>query len=158
MAQIAALMRTLLFSNSDMLTCENGPQIDLKSRYVSIQNRFRRFRKSKSISKLTLIPILNYPIGVHGWAWSTSFLIQAPSMRVGWPSSAILISGARGGSSGWILQVCVSCSLCSFVPIGMISVFSRLNFAPEALHQVERMFSRSVYLSDKDRYIVVSSA
>lgn len=40
--------------------------------------------------------------------------------------------------------------LCCLDPIGMISVFSRLNFAPEALHQVVSRFSSVVYLSDSD--------
>lgn len=74
------------------------------------------------------------------------------------PSVAMLMPGGRGGSSGWICCVWVSLPLCVSVPIGMISVFSRLNFAPDARHHFCRMFSRSEYLSVEDKYMVVSSA
>ena len=48
--------------------------------------------------------------------------------------------------------------LCVEVPIGMISIFSRLNLAPDAMHHMERICWRAVYKSVSDRYIVVSSA
>lgn len=44
------------------------------------------------------------------------------------------------------------------MPIGSTSVFSKLNFAPEARHHFLRMSSRSEYRSSLERYIVVSSA
>ena len=48
--------------------------------------------------------------------------------------------------------------LCSIVPIGIISVFSRLKRAPDALHHSFRIASKSMYLSELARYTVVSSA
>ncbi|KAI0251036.1 hypothetical protein BJV78DRAFT_1317694 [Lactifluus subvellereus] len=41
-------------------------------------------------------------------------------------------------SRGLIFQVVMIVDLCSAVPIGMTSVFSMLNFAPDALHQLSR--------------------
>ena len=93
----------------------------------------------------------------HGCVWSTLFPIQAPRTLVGLPSLAIFISRLSGSSSLCILLESIILFLCVSVPIGMISVFSRLNFAPDALHHVVSSSSRSLYLSDVERYTVVSS-
>ena len=70
------------------------------------------------------------------------FLIQAPRILVGWPSGAIWMPSANGVSSGCRQRVSSTQFWCSAVPIGMISVFSRLNLAPEAVHQVLSRCSR----------------
>ena len=80
---------------------------------------------------------------VHGWASSILFPIQVPRMQVGWPSVAIQIPGGRGGSSGCICHEWITLCLCVSVPMDIISVFSRLNFAPDARHHFSRTCSRS---------------
>jgi hypothetical protein len=80
-----------------------------------------------------------------------SFPIQVPRILVGWPSSAIQILSVSRESFGCGQRVLRTLSRCGFGPIGMISVFSRLNLAPDAVHQVSRMFSRVLYLSFFDR-------
>lgn len=97
-------------------------------------------------------------IGDHGCVWSTLFPIQAPRTLVGSLSLVILISRLSGASSSCSFCELYTLSLWAVDPIGMISVFSRLNFALEALHQTVSNFSRSEYLSDAERYTVVSSA
>ena len=75
-------------------------------------------------------------VGSHVAAFSTLFPIHAPRVRIGWPSAAILICGFHGVSFSFsFLSFRIFCLACS-VPIGRISVFSRLNFAPDASHQV----------------------
>jgi hypothetical protein len=48
--------------------------------------------------------------------------------------------------------------LCSDMSIGMISIFSMLNFAPDILHQLSRTFSMCLKLSSLLRYRLVLSA
>ena len=90
-------------------------------------------------------------VGVQGWAGSRSFPIQAPRQRVGCPSGAILMFSGRGWSSGWSCLVVRTHSRCCLVPVGITSVFSTLNFAPEARHHRVRIYSSVSYLSDSDR-------
>ena len=77
--------------------------------------------------------------GFHGIHSLKSLPIQAPRHLTGCPSAAMWISGWRGGSEGWIHHVETTLALCSVLPIGTISVFSRLKHAPEARHQRESM-------------------
>ena len=77
--------------------------------------------------------------GFHGVHSLRSLPIQAPRHLTGCPSTAMRISGWRGGSEGWIHRVETTLALCSVLPIGMISVFSRLKCAHEARHQHESM-------------------
>ena len=97
-------------------------------------------------------------IGSQGSAAFVLFPIHAPRHRTACPSSAMWMSWWRGGSLLLIFCVVQILSLCSRVPIGIISVFSRLNFAPDARHQLVRISWSAMYESDSDRYIVVLSA
>ena len=99
---------------------------------------------------LRLILILSM-MGDHGCEAFTLLPIQAPRHLVVWPSSAILIPSVRGASCGCIFQVCSMLCRCSGVPSGIISVLLRLNFAPEARHQVVRMCCRVSYWSVSDK-------
>ena len=107
--------------------------------------------------QLSLSFILSRTV-VHGWASSILFPIQAPRMQVGWPSVAIRIPGGRRWSSGCICHEWITLCLCISVPMGIISVFSRLNFAPDARYHFSRMCSRSEQWLVSERYTVVSSA
>ena len=93
---------------------------------------FQRFRVAFTLSR----------IGSHGSAAFVLFPIHAPRHRTALPSGVILIAWESGGSFLVIFLEVHILSLCSSVPIGMISVFSRLNLAPEAMHQLDRMFWR----------------
>ena len=90
-------------------------------------------------------------IGFQGWVRLVLFPIHAPRHRMACPLLASLIFSCRGRSSGWSFLVCITRSLCSWVPMGTISVFSILNFAPDALHHLERIIWRVSDLSDSDR-------
>ena len=103
------------------------------------------------VVQLSSVFLILSSVVLHGCAWSTLFPIHAPRMRVGLPSSAILIPGGSGVSVGWRVRSSTIRTLCCLEPIGIISVFSRLNFAPEALHQVFSRFSSDIYLSEPDR-------
>ena len=64
-----------------------------------------------------------------------------------------------GDRSLWLIfWVATTVDLCSSVPIGMISVFSMLNLAPDTLHQWLRISWTLLNLSCLLRYRVVSSA
>ena len=82
--------------------------------------------------------------GFHGVHSLKSLPIQAPRHLTGCPSTAMRIFGWRGGSEGWTHLVETTLALCSILPIGTISVFSRLKRAPEARHQRESIHWRSV--------------
>lgn len=109
---------------------------------------FHRFRVALTLSS----------IGSHGSAALALFPIHAPRQRTVFPSWAIFIVWERGRSFRVIFLEEHTLSQCSSVPMGIISVFSRLNLAPEAVHHLDRMFCRAAYESDSERYIVVSSA
>ena len=100
---------------------------------------------------LFMVSLILSIMGDQGWASSILLPIQAPRTWVAFPSVAILMPRGRGGSSGWICRVWDILPWCVSVPIAMISVFSRLNFAPDARHHFFRIFSRSEYLSVEDR-------
>ena len=104
--------------------------------------------------------LIFFIMGVHTAAFSTPFPIQAPSTRIGSPSSAILTVSSILSSSwvGLIVLCFLTRSLYSGDPMGMISVFLSLNFALEALHHVSRIFHRSLHLSRWLRKVDVSSA
>lgn len=61
-------------------------------------------------------------------------------------------------SRGFTFRVAMTADLCSSMPIGIISVFSILNFAPETLHHWLRILCASSNLSFLLRNRVVSSA
>ena len=66
----------------------------------------------------------------------TLFPIQAPRERTASPSLAILMFWSSGFRSlGFTFRVSITHCRCCCVPIGMISVFSMLNFAPDTWHQ-----------------------
>jgi hypothetical protein len=97
-------------------------------------------------------------IGSHGVALSRLFPIHAPRDLTGVPSHAILIKASYGWSSSLSFLVSANCSLWDLVPISKISVFSKLNLAPDAMHQCFKMSYRSLYQSPFLRYIMVWSA
>ena len=83
--------------------------------------------------------------GFHGVHSLRSLPIQAPRHLTGCPSTAIRMSGWRGGSEGWTRHVETILALChSVLPIGTILVFSRLKCAPKARHQCDSIRCRSV--------------
>src|ERR1700761_2636455 len=95
----------------------------------------------------------------HGVMSLTLFPIHAPSRRVASLSRAILILLSRGVVSfGFIFLEATIDDLCVAEPIGTISVFSMLNFAPDASHQFFNISSTLSKLSPLSRYRVVSSA
>ncbi|KAI0656862.1 hypothetical protein C8Q70DRAFT_1009477 [Cubamyces menziesii] len=55
-------------------------------------------------------------------------------MRTGSPSLAIFVPSSRGVPVSLVIFVLITFSRYSLVPIGMISVFSSLNFALDPLH------------------------
>lgn len=81
--------------------------------------------------------------GSQGAAWSSSFPTQAPRVLMGLPSLAILTWSDQGSSSSLNFLLITTDARCAGEPIGRISVFSRLNLAPDARHQDWRMSSRS---------------
>ena len=86
------------------------------------------------------------------------FPIQAPRDLIASLSFAILILGFSGLASSWsTLHFVRICLLCSLDPIGIISVFSMLNFAPDTLHQSLRMAWAVFSLSSQLRNRLVSS-
>lgn len=87
-------------------------------------------------------------------ACSTSLPTHAPSVHIRFPSLAMFTMSCRGSSMSFSFHCCTTCSLWSLVPIGRISVFSKLNFAPDAIHQSFRMSSKLEYLSFNNKYIV----
>lgn len=91
-------------------------------------------------------------------ACSTSLPTHASSILIGFPSLAMFIVSCQGSSKSFSFYCCTTCSLWSLMLIGRIFVFSKLNFAPNAIHQSFSMFSKLEYLSFNNRYIVVSSA
>ena len=79
-------------------------------------------------------------IGSHGVSSSELFPIHAPKILMDSPSLVILICSSRWLQSSWfIFLVVATWALCCLVPKGIISVFSMLNFVPEALHQLFRI-------------------
>ena len=65
---------------------------------------------------------------------------QAPKSLIVSLSLAILIRGSRGSrSSLFSFRVAAILALCFGVPTSIISVFSVLNFAPDALHHSSRV-------------------
>ena len=96
--------------------------------------------------------------GSQGVVLLTWFLIYAPRDQMAWLSWTIWMFGLSGSSAGCSLHVVLTLFLCARDPIGMISVFIVLNFAPDAEHHVSRMPFRSLYRSFIPRYMVVSSA
>ena len=90
-------------------------------------------------------------IGSQGVITLVSFPIQAPRIRTVLPSSATLTSGGSGGSVGLMHQVVRTLCLWVFVLVGMTSVFSMLNLAPEAEHHFIRISRSAAYESAFDR-------
>ena len=82
-------------------------------------------------------------IGSHGLVSCVSFPIQAPRERTDSPSCAMCTSACIGVSAGLSLRDCITLSRCAFVPIGIISVFSLLNFAPDAWHHLSSVLMTS---------------
>lgn len=73
-------------------------------------------------------------IGSQDVACSTSFPIHAPKERIGVPSRAIRIWSPQGVSCSFSFRFCRMLARWVLEPMGSISVFSRLNLAPDALH------------------------
>ena len=72
-------------------------------------------------------------ISSHSVLTFVLFPIQAPSDLMVSPLLAILIQLWKGDWSSWfIFQVTLTCSLYALDLIGIISVFSMLNLAPDA--------------------------
>ena len=90
-------------------------------------------------------------IGSHGSAAFVALPIQAPRHLTAFPSSAMRMPCWRGGSSVFTLRVVQILCLWVGVPIGITSVFSKLNQAPDAMHHLDRIFWRDEYESVSDR-------
>jgi hypothetical protein len=86
----------------------------------------------------SLILILS-KIGSQGEASFTQFPIHAPRERVASPSFAIRMFSFSVLWSSWLIFL-ISSTVILYLsgPMGIISVFSMLNFAPEALHHLSR--------------------
>ena len=79
-------------------------------------------------------------IGSHGVWLSVLLPIHTPSIRTASLSLAIQIcSGSGDRSSGFSFHVWATERLCALEPIGMISVLSMLNLAPDVRHQRSRV-------------------
>ena len=95
----------------------------------------------------------------QGATLSILFPIQAPSNLTMLPSCTILILLFIGKISFWLIfLVRITCCLYSSEPMGIISVFSRLNLAPEISHQSLRELWTYVRLSFQLWYMLVSLA
>lgn len=82
-------------------------------------------------------------MGFQGADSFTLLPIQAPRHLTACPSLAIQMDWGRGWSVGWMHLVFITQVLWAGQPIGITSVFSTLNFAPEARHHLDRMCCRS---------------
>ena len=107
-------------------------------------------------------------MGSHGVSSLELFPTLAPRM---WMASLSLVIFMRSSSGirslGLIFLVVANWSLCSVVPKGMISVFSRLNLAPEAWHHLSSipctMSMRSFWLRNRfmlsaNRLVIIFSS
>lgn len=98
-------------------------------------------------------------IGSQGFTSYVLFPIQALRERIASPSFAMWIRSLRViVLFSFIFLVCVTVHWCSSEPIGIISVFSMLNFAPDTSHHAFRRLYTSLNLSLWWRYRAVSSA
>lgn len=78
--------------------------------------------------------------GSQGVMSSALFPTQAPRMRMASPSFAMCILSSKIWSSSGFIFLCVMTFCLWFsTPMGTISVFSMLNFAPEIAHQLSRI-------------------
>ncbi len=110
-------------------------------------------------SHLLILAFILSNIGSHGAALFTLFPIHAPRILTASPSLAIVTLSSRGLlSSTLIFLVVMILCLCASVPIGIILVFSMLNFAPDTWHQLVRMSPTSSNRSFSLRNRFVSSA
>ena len=80
--------------------------------------------------------------GAQGVVSSSPFPIQAPRQRTACPSGAMCTLVLSGLSAGWIWWEVRMWLWCVLVPIGMTSVFSRLNLVPDTVHHWFRRDSR----------------
>jgi hypothetical protein len=98
-------------------------------------------------------------MGSQGVASFVLFPIHAPRDLTASPSSAIYILPFSGFVSSWLIfRVTIIRCLWASEPIGIISVLSMLNFAPETWHQVFRIIWAWSKRSSWLRYRLVSSA
>ncbi len=94
----------------------------------------------------------------HRSIWLTSFPKKAPKIRTGLPSLATCT--LVGKFSQFPVEWYVSATLCLYSeePIGIISVFCRLNHTFAAEHQVSRIDWSTAKSSSDETYMVMSSA
>ena len=98
-------------------------------------------------------------IGSQGVRLLVWFPIHVPRERMAFLSLAMCIWLFSGvWSRGFTFHIAMTVGLCSSMPIGIISVFSILNFVPETLHHWLRILCASSNLSFLLRNRVVSSA
>ena len=81
----------------------------------------------------------------QGWAASILFPIHPPRTCVRFLSVVIVMPGGRLLLSECIHQVWAILCWCFSVSMDIISVFSRLNLAPNTLHHFVRRISRLAY-------------
>ena len=98
-------------------------------------------------------------IGSYGVRSSILLPIHAPSIYIASPSFAILVPSRSGvWLQGPSILVEAALCQCSSLPIGIILVFSLLNFAPDTSHHSSRILQTKWKLSSLLRQRLVLSA